>query len=280
MLLLFKFIETEIDPINVLQADEVSIEFVDSLDTILEWTLNNLDNKEEFVAKCILRLPSNNVNLALSVRCQAMKCKYPARNDMKFIEESIELASKLDYCNEVIAVFKKDLMSLIKGLPIDQVKELIESFISANDSWRFALGLQAITQLLHVTTTSPVIYALFVRNVQEMYEKSIKFDMIPGFLASLKSIIQLKKNVTWESEIISDILGVLRKVRQSKPQCYEEVYTIQRLIVSPHIRRFRNLIPLLITTICECFNGIGSVDESVALGRVLSELGSFEEDGT
>ena len=276
--MLFKFIETEIDPITVLQTDKVSIEFVDSLDTILEWTLNSLDNKEEFVAKCILRLPSNNVNLALAVRCQAMRCKYPARNDMKFIEESVELASKLDGLefHEVIAVFKKDLMSLIKGLPIDHVKELIESFIFANDSWRFALGLQAITQLLHVTTTSPVIYALFVRNVQELYEKSVNFDMIPGFLASLKSIVQLKKNVTWESEMISDILGVLRKVRQSKPQSYDEVYTIQRLIVSLHIRRFRNLIPLLITTICECFNGIGSVDESVALGRVLSELGSLK----
>ena len=272
------FIEIEIDPINLLKRRELlSIALLDALDTILEWTLNNSENKEEFAAKCILQLPkSDAVELEISVRCQALKCKFPASNDLNFIEDSVELASKLDPSDSpaVVGGFKKDLISLIKGLPVENIKQLIGSFIITTDPWKFALGLQAINQLLHVTTAAPAIFSLFQMNIEIIYEKSIKFDLTPIFLASLKSIIQLKKNVTWESEIISNILGILRQTRQSRPQCYEEIFTILRLIVSLHIRKFRTLLSLLVLTICESFCGISSVEESAALGRLLTELGS------
>lgn len=188
------------------------------------------------------------------------------------------MASKLDPIDSpaVVAVFRKDLMGLIKGLPLESIKQLIGSLISTTDPWKFALGLQAINQLIHVTTSAPAVFTLFQADIEIIFEKSIKFDLTATFLASLKSIIQLKKNVTWESEFISSILGVLRRTRQSKPQCHEEIFTISRLIVSLHIRKFRSLLPLLVSVICESFCGISSVEETVGLGRVLSELGSLK----
>lgn len=278
---ILKFIRFEIDPIKLMKQKEepVCVGIIDALDIILEWVLNNqvLDdfNNEEFIAKCILNLPESS-SLDVSVRCQALKCKFPARNDLEFIEESIELASKLSDSPEVNSIFRKDLLSLIKGLPIDRIKFLIESFINSSNNWRFSFGLQAINQFIHVTAAAPEIFSLFKLNIDDIYESSLKFDIIPTFLASLKSIVQLKKNVTWESEIISNILGVLRRTRQSRPQCYEEIFSILRLIISLHIRKFKSLIPLLVSNICESFCDVKSCEESNSFGRVLSELGSMK----
>lgn len=278
-----KFIETEIDPINLLknQHRSLTVEFFDALDTILEWTLNNSEDKEEFLAKCILQLPDKQAgadDFEIAVRCQALKCKFPARNDLKFIEESVEIASKLDpiQAPAVMAVFKKDLMALIKGLPLESIEKLVESLIKNNDPWKFALGLHAINQLIHVTTSAPIVFNIFQGEIEDIFEKSVKFDLTASFLATLKSIIQLKKSVTWESEFLSNVLGVLRRTRQSKPQCHEEIFNVLKLIVSLHVRKFRSLLPLLISVICESFCGISAVEESIGLGRVLSELGSFK----
>ena len=266
---LISFIETEIKPVEIIKTKNLTIEILDSFDTILEWIV---DYKMELVAASILALV-NPESLEIAVRCQALKCKFPARTDFDFINESVNLASKLPD-SAVITTFKKDLLSLIKELPCDQVKTLLESFISL-DSWKFTLGLQAFNQFLHITAHCPTIFTLFNDNLEKIYMKSLEFNVIPSFLAVLKSIIQLKKTVTWEPRGISNILGVLRRARQAQPNCYEEIFTSLRLIVTLHLRQFKTLLPLLVSNICEAFSGVTSLEESAALGRILSELGSL-----
>lgn len=271
---LISFIETEINPIKMLKsAGSVSVAMLDALDIILEWIV---DYRMEMVAGCILALPTDQSDLLVAVRAQALKCKFPARTDVEFINESVNLASKLSADSPVAVTFKKDLLSLIKELPCDTVRSLLESFLLNHASiWKFSLGLQALNQLVHLVKHVPSAFSIFNDNLDTIYSQSLKFNLIPSFLAVLKSFVQLKKNVSWDSHGIANILGVLRKARQAQPQSYEEVFVTLRLISTLHLRQCRALLPLLVSNVCEAFAEVSSVDEATALGRVLSELGSL-----
>lgn len=273
---LVNFIEKSvINPISLLKTSSLlSVKLLDAIDIILEWIV---DYKMELVAASILELPREHGSLEVLVRAQALRCKFPARTDLEFINESIEMASKLDENDSSVAVtFKKDLLSLVKELPTERVKAFLESLLINENPWRFALGLQASAQLLHATLHASTAFVLLTDNLNSIYDRALKFDQLPAFLSVLKSTIQLKKNVTWDSKGIADILGVLRRSRQARPESFEEIFVTLRLIVTLHLRQFRNLLPLLITNICESFSGLGSADESVSLGRIISELGSLK----
>jgi hypothetical protein len=274
------FIETRLDLVKTVKNRTVplSVDILNDLDIILEWIV---DYRMELVAASIMALPSAssdsncNNDLEIFVRCQALRCKFPARTDSDFIIESIELASKLSE-SPVTVTFKKDLLSLIKELPSDQVKNLLEAFLSADDAWKFSLGLQAFNQLLHISAHIPTTFTLFNDNLEKIYTRSLEINGIPAFLAVLKSIIQLKKNVTWESNGISNILGVLRRARQAQPKSFDEIFVTLRFVITLHLRQFRSLLPLLVSNICEAISGgVNSLEESTALGRVLGELGSL-----
>lgn len=279
---LINFIEkSEINPISLLKSTDLSVKLLDALDVILEWLV---DYKVNLVASTILALPANHENLEISVRIQALKCKFPSRTDLEFINEGLEMASKLntsdstvssDSASAVVVTFKKDLLCLVKGLPTEQVKIFLTSLLT-DDSWKFSFGLQAFTQLIHITKHVLTVFNLFNDNLDLIYEKSLKYDQIPVFLAGLKSITQLKKNVTWDSKGIANILGVLRKCRQARPECFDEIFVTLRSVVTLHLRQFRALLPLLITNICESFSGVSSVEEATALGRIISELASMK----
>ena len=281
---LISFIEDVINPSKLMRerTEIVSVEFLDALDVILEWVINY---KIELVASCILALPDNSIdNLEISVRSQALRCKFPARTDIEFINESVNLASKLYGKDSPVALtFKKDFLSLLKEIPSDfRIKELMESFLlnssGSGDSetiWKFGLGLQAINQLIHVSNHVPLIFSIFTDNLGVIYNLSLKFELIPGFLVALKSIVQLKKNVTWKAQGVSKILGVLRKARQAHPECFDEIFITLRLIISLHLRHFKSLLPLFVSNVCESFEGISSLEESIGLGRIISELGSL-----
>lgn len=281
---IISFIETRLDLVQTVKNRTIplTVDILNDLDIILEWIV---DYRMELVAASILSLPlplpsassdSNcNNDLKIYVRCQALRCKFPARTDSDFIIESIELASKLSE-SPVAVTFKKDLLSLIKELPSDQVKNLLEAFLSADDAWKLSLGLQAFNQLLHISAHIQTTFTLFNDNLEKIYIRSLEFNGIPGFLAVLKSIIQLKKNVTWESKGISNILGILRRARQAQPKSFDEIFVTLRFVITLHLRQFRSLLPLLVSNICEAISGgVNSLEESTALGRILGELGSL-----
>jgi hypothetical protein len=283
---LLAFVEKRVDPVSLIKnTTKLTVELLDALDIVLEWAV---EFKMEFVASCILALPGislrdqKTIDLSVLVRAQALKCKFPARTDVGFILESVNLAAGLAEQSSTLLMttFRKDLLALLIQLPLDSVQEVLETLLlkcTTNDNesnWKFSLGLLAINQLLQVSHHVPTTFALFIDNLSTIYSKSMAIDLI-GFLSVLKSILQLKKNVTWESRKIAIVLGILRRARQAHPECFEEIYVIHRLILTHHIRSARNLIPLLVSNLCEGFADISSVEESASLSRTITELSSF-----
>lgn len=281
-----EFIETCVDPVRMIkQEDEtLTIESLDALDIILEWLLNC---RTDLVALTILSLPEfehkskskSILDLNISIRCQALRCKFPARSDLQFIIESIEMATDLDFQSPVGLTFKKDLLALIRALPTERVLQILSSLLLSKPSskCKIIFALHGINQL--VQSASEHSFSLFTDHLNEIYQLSLQFEEIKLFLIVFKSIIQIKKRVEWSNFLISKYLGILRKVRQDRnyynscsPAAY---YSILRLMISAHCRS--HLIPMIVSMISEEIELISkrdNLEESQELSRVITELSS------
>ena len=293
---LVSFIKNEIG----IKQGRICIEFLDYLDTIFEWIIKvEPESGLVFVSSSIIELVSiiessisssapvastaYSFHPLLLIRIQALKCKFRYRSDIEFINESIELYSKLYESSlngssiSSSCTFKKDLLSLAVSIDDDQIRIFLNSLLSTSTNHcKFALGLQGFNQFLQISKNVPIVFSIFNDNLDEIYLKSIKFNLIPSFLASLKLILQLKRSGFWESKGISSVLGILRKALQVHPSCFDEIFAIYRLIINLHLRQFKNLLPILISNICESFNISIEIEESLAIGRTISELSSLK----
>lgn len=215
---------------------------VDDLGVVLEWL--GADEAAKLLSK---------VKVADGARLLALQ--------LRFCPEKASIAEALQRLREstdpaVQSSLRKGLVSAVKQTRSGD-SSCLDLILQDEDTW-----LSAIGQLLNVPGRSQEAFAHFFAHFDVVQSKQL--------LPVLKSACQLKRGVTWSTELLARVLG---KLRSRLITDGENVCSIWKTLVSQHWWHLRRLSPLFVSCLTEALQ-MPQLESPLA--RVIHELGALK----